>query len=392
MCVAQRIKKLMIIPVTVFAAGLFFVGISARAETLEKNDLSLKIDALGKTYEFFYPEIDKSGGSYYLKNCEEVVDGIFLDTVTRATAARVTVDPEKSNPFTYFREKDGVGIDKEKLVLMIEDGLNRGVKEICAPTALIKPTVTVADLKKETVFRAAFSTGYKNSSAERKQNIALAAKYLCGTRVPPQCEFSFNKAVGERSAERGFSSAKIIENGKFTDGVGGGVCQVSSTVYNAALLAGLPVTERRAHSLAVGYVEPSFDAMVSTGYSDLKFLNDTGRGIYVVAAATDSKITVRIYGEKPTATYRRVSEITGEIKPEESEVISADGLFVGEEEWKIFPKNGLTSVGYLEKYVGGKRVSVKKLSSDKYAPVRGVLLKGVLPRPHEDGESSPPEQ
>lgn len=98
-------------------------------------------------------------------------------------------------------------------------------------------------------------------------------------------EFSFNAAVGERTEERGYSTAKVIENGKFVEGVGGGVCQVSSTVYNCALLSGLTVTERHRHSLAVSYVEPSFDAMVSYSYADLRFYNDTGKSVFIVADA-----------------------------------------------------------------------------------------------------------
>ncbi|HBF86208.1 MAG TPA: hypothetical protein DDW54_00855, partial [Clostridiales bacterium] len=264
---------------------------------------------MDKKYEFRYPEIDRSEGLLYLKNCEEVVDGIFYDLVIRPRDAEAKIDPKKSYPFSFTSEKNGKCVDKEKLVLEISDALNRGISEVRAPVVVLKPSVSVADLKAETVYRASFTTEFKNSVEERKDNIALACKYIGGRRLANGETFSFNDAVGERTEKRGFSSAKIIENGKFTEGVGGGVCQVSSTLYNAALLAGLEISERHSHSLAVGYVEPSFDAMVSTGYADLKISNRTGGGIYIVMTASREKVTAKIYGRKMDERYERVSKV-----------------------------------------------------------------------------------
>ena len=134
---------------------------------------------------------------------------------------------------------------------------------------------------KDIVLRATFSTDYSKSSAERKHNVGLAAKSLDNVFVDAGGEFSFNKTVGERTYKRGYKSAKIIVNGEFTEGVGGGVCQVSTTLYNAALLAGLEISEVNQHSVAVSYVAPSFDAMVNSGSADLRFINRTHNPVII---------------------------------------------------------------------------------------------------------------
>ena len=163
------------------------------------------------------------------------------------------------------------------------------------------------------VTRAKFSTDYSTSSDERKHNVELAAKALDKTFIDVGGEFSFNATVGERSERRGYKNAKIIKEGEFADGVGGGVCQVSTTLYNALLLADIKITEFHPHSLAVSYVLPSFDAMVSYGYADLKAKNNTKNPIIIYTETDGNKITVKICGQPLNVTVIRKSVITGEI-------------------------------------------------------------------------------
>ena len=190
-------------------------------------------------------------------------------------------------------------------------------------------------------------------------------------------EFSFNDIVGERSEKRGFKNAKIIEKGKFADGIGGGVCQVSSTVYNAAILGGLTVTERHAHSMLVSYLEPSFDAMVSMGYADLKLKNQTGGIVFLLSTVKDDSITVTVYGIKDCYSYQRVSEITQTILPPTPEKIFTSKLPKGEERVCVSPKNGAKSKGYLKVFKNGKLIDTKLLSSDSYSPLQGSIYVGV---------------
>ena len=265
-----------------------------------------------------------------------------------------------------------------------KSGFNRSEQKSFANTFSYMPFY---DLKpQKIVLRAEFSTDYSKSSAERKNNIMLAAKSLDKTLVDAKKEFSFNHTVGERTTRRGYKSAKIIVGGEFIDGVGGGVCQVSSTLYNAVLLAGLPVSEFHPHSLKVSYVAPSFDAMVNSGWADLKFINDTDNPIIIRTAADGNKLTVKIYGEKRQFDYERKSVVTGSIEPPEREVFIDNDrkypdLYEGESMILTYPKSGTASEGYLLIKKDGKIIERKKLRKDKYSPTREKVIIGTAKRP-----------
>lgn len=375
----SRNLKLKLLPVAFIAAGFIVssaaLGVTANAAPLFRTEKTLEIVALGKKYEFFYPEIDYSCGEYYLKNAKSVVDGIFKDTVVRPRDACYRVEPSAENAVTYDREENGKGVDEEKLLNDISVALNKGVKRIIAEEKILYPTVKLSDLKERTQLVSSFSTVYNSSLAPRKNNIALAAKYISYKVLKSGEEFSFNEIVGKRSEERGFSSAKVIENGKFTEGVGGGVCQVSSTVYASALSAGLKITERRNHSLLVGYTEPSFDAMVSSA-SDLKFVNPYPVPVIIVVDADGCRVRARVYGEKTGAVYKLASEVSEYIDPPEEQIIETYDLLCGERLPMVYAKRGAKSQAYLEKFVNGELVSRVKISSDYYSPLTGITLVG----------------
>ncbi len=237
----------------------------------------------------------------------------------------------------------------------------------------------------ELTVRAQFFTSYSSSSEERKNNIKVAAKSLNNTLVDVGGEFSFNQTVGERTKERGYKSAKIIVGGEFVDGVGGGVCQVSTTLYNAALIAGLEITEYHPHSLSVSYVAPSFDAMVNSGSADLKFINNTDNPIIILVTADDSCITIKIIGEPLNEKYIRKSVVTGEITPLPDKIITDEKqeheeLYEGDFLQLKYSKSGLTSEGYLITLKDGKFIQMKKIRTDKYAAIQGVKIEGTKKR------------
>ena len=234
--------------------------------------------------------------------------------------------------------------------------------------------------------RSNFSTTYEKSSSERKSNIKLAAKSINGTLVDVGGEFSFNMTVGPRTEKRGYKSAKIISGGEFVDGVGGGVCQVSTTLYNAAVLAGLKISEYHPHSLPVSYVAPSFDAMVNSGSADLRFVNNTDNPIVVMATANGEKLTVKIIGEPLGVEFKRVSTVIKTIPAPDYLVIKDDkneypDLYEGERLYLSYSKDGIKSQGYVETYKNGKLVNKIKLRTDTYSPVQGKVVIGVSPRP-----------
>ncbi|MBE5754482.1 MAG: hypothetical protein E7340_04040 [Clostridiales bacterium] len=241
---------------------------------------------------------------------------------------------------------------------------------------------------KEIVLRAEFYTSYPSSTDERKTNIMLAAKSLDNILIAPNEEFSFNKTVGERTEKRGYKSAKIIVNGEFVDGVGGGVCQVSTTLYNAVLLAGLKIIEYHPHSLPVSYVAPSFDAMVNSGWADLRFINNTHNPVILRTFADGSILKVQVYGEPMQEKIIRKSIITGEIPAPEYEILTDtlrefSDLYEGDIKIITYSKAGYKSEGYLIKTVSGKVISSTKIRSDSYSAVRGKIIKGTIPRVKE---------
>jgi len=140
-----------------------------------------------------------------------------------------------------------------------------------------------------------FSTEFKNPKKARAHNIALAAEKINGSVVEPGDEFSFNEAVGPTTKRNGFKLGMIFNSGRRSQGYGGGVCQVSSTLYNAAKVAGMEVTERHEHSLDVGYIERGNDAATSYGVKDLKFKNPHNYRVVIKAYVSNETIITEIH-------------------------------------------------------------------------------------------------
>ena len=236
------------------------------------------------------------------------------------------------------------------------------------------PHQKIASAKSDTpTLIARFSTYYGDSKPNRKDNVALAARKIDGTVLYPEDEFSFNDTVGARTVENGFKSAYIIKDGEFVEGVGGGVCQVSSTLYNCALLANLTITCVRAHSLPVSYVAPSFDAMVSTA-SDLRFVNALSSPVTIKTSADGKYLKAEIYGIEKCTIRRRSQTI--ETLPFEIEYRDDATLKVGQEVIDTYGKAGLRSQGFLEYYEGGKLVKTVLIRKDTYFPQKRLVLRG----------------
>lgn len=216
---------------------------------------------------------------------------------------------------------------------------------------------------------SAYTTYFNQNDGGRCENIAIAASLIDGVTIQAYGEFSFNGTVGRRTAEAGFKQAKIIVNGEYVLGVGGGVCQVSTTLYNAALKSGLTVTEFHPHSLRVGYVDPSRDAMVST-QSDLKLFNPHSHAVYLSAKVVDNAVKITFFGKNDGDRYEIISKTITEIPPPPPIVKTGDTEGVLREE-----KCGVKSEMYLERYRGEQLLSRKRLRVDEYSPIQGIIAK-----------------
>lgn len=330
-----------------------------------------------KTYTFSSIEIGKHNNKLYLKCAEGVVDGIYYDTLVLPIDATISFNPNSSDKFTITKEKAGYQIDREKLLKDIDLCLNKNLKTLKVNLIKIQPKISENALRKCTYKVASFSTYYGQSQDSRKHNISLAVEKLNGYVLGSGEVLSFNKIVGDRTEINGFLNSKVIENGVYVDGVGGGVCQVSTTLYNASLLSGLEVLERHQHSIKPLYVEPSFDAMVSGNYCDLKIKNNTSGFIFIKGVCDGENVTFTIYGEKNKLSYKRVSKIIETFKPDANDIIYDSEMAEGERVFTRLAKDGVKSEGYLLTYNENGLVSQKRLSVDNYKAVKGEIRVGT---------------
>ena len=193
--------------------------------------------------------------------------------------------------------------------------------------------------------------------------------------------FSFNDVVGPRTAERGYKEAGTYVGNKIEPGIGGGICQVSTTIYRAAMKANLRSIERTNHSMAVGYAQPGLDATVSYGYLDYKFKNTYDFPIYIQGNTSGKVVTYSIYGD-PSAlngrTYDMASEILETIPPE-TKVVDDSSLPVGQEVTEGAGMTGYRARAYQITYENGSEVNREVVSTDTYASVGIVVKKGTQP-------------
>lgn len=246
----------------------------------------------------------------------------------------------------------------------------------------MEPYESGEKLKDRVFQKSCFSTNFSTSSEQRKNNIKRALAAFDGVVLEPGEVLSFNRTTGERTRESGYQEAKIISGGTFTSGFGGGVCQVSTTLFNACLLADLEILEANSHSLPVSYVEPSFDAMVNSGSSDLLVRNNTGEKIVFTTSSDSDICKVKIFGKKNKYKITRISEKV-KILPAGKERVETDylkfglpNLEIGEEKRVSYSKEGFVSNGYLNYYDSkGTLVKTKKFRTNTYKPTDGVVVK-----------------
>lgn len=280
------------------------------------------------------------------------------------------------NGFHFTPEKNGVYCDVSASLKNALEAVKAGKTECEIVTAEYTPEITMKTLKARTKRLSAFTTYFEGTNLPRAHNIALAASKISGTVIEPNAEFSFNERVGRRTEENGFEVANVIFDGAFVPGVGGGVCQASTTLMNAALHSGLKITESRPHSLSVSYVPASLDAMVSE-YSDLKFTNPYPFPVYLLGATGSNFVRFTFYGMPDGRRYETESRIRYRIAPPPAEIVE------GEEEKVIrAEKEGLSSESFLLVYdSGGTLLSRTLLRRDTYSASQGIYQ--IVPETQE---------
>ncbi len=206
---------------------------------------------------------------------------------------------DKSGNIQIKKEVQGSTLDKEKLLTDIYNAVKLQKAEVSLTEKILSPKVTENQLKELSPKKlvSTFTTYYGGSDANRKENVRLGASLINNTLLKPGEEFEYWKYVGESTPQRGFKVAGVYVNGQVSTDYGGGLCQVSTTLYNAALLADLKITARYPHGLPVHYVPLGLDATVSYGSVTLKFKNNTNSYILIKSSTNGKNITFKIYGK-----------------------------------------------------------------------------------------------
>ena len=322
----------------------------------------------------------------YRREWADAEDALFSLCARNAREAKDAEMTFSAEGFRYTHEVLGVSCDYQKLLADVQRVLHDG-GEVTLATHRYAPAVTEELLRARTRELSSFRTYFDGSNAPRRHNIALAASRIAGTVLAPQEVFSFNAVVGKRTTENGFRSAAVILDGEFVPGVGGGVCQTSTTLFGAALRAGMEIVESRPHSLSVGYVPPSEDVMVSEA-SDLKFRNPYPYPVYILAEMGQGSVRFRLFGMPDGRRYEVESRVLGRVPPPPPEEVE------GEEDAVLRNgKEGIVSESYLVVYGrDGALFSRTRIRRDSYAPVRGkisVKREEELPAEAQDGPDAP---
>ena len=283
-----------------------------------------------------------------------------------------------TNPYVVYPHVDG--IDFAISIEEAKSGYEASGENYTIPLKLLSPNVTTNQIGTEAFpdLLGTFSTTFATSNYNRSTNIRLAASKIDGTVVMPGETFSYNQTVGQRTAAAGFKSAAVYSGGEVTTGIGGGICQVSSTLYNAVLLANLDIVERSNHGFNPGYVAAGRDATVSWGGPDLKFQNNRNYPIRVVCTVNGGTILAQIFGLKTEDDYEVEIEsyITSYIS---YKTVQKNDSSLPKGTTKVLQSgsSGCRSVCYRILSKNGEVVSKTLLSSDTYNPHNKIVAIGT---------------
>ncbi|MDF9407821.1 VanW family protein [Pelotomaculum isophthalicicum JI] len=311
-----------------------------------------------------------------------------LSQRTKELTRGVTVEPIDANFLVDGNDavsvrpgKDGTGIDIEKLTSDLTSVIVEAKKPEVELTVITVPPARSTEMIRSMGINgllAGYSTWFDAGKVSRTYNISVAARAFDEQLIRPGHEVSFNKVVGPRSSEAGYKNAPVIVNNEIVEGLGGGVCQVSTTLYNCVLLAGLEIVERYNHSLPVSYVPIGRDATVVYDELDFRFRNNTENYIYIKSFVAGGQIGFKIYGNTAYKKDVRVNSwVTQEIEP--GVVYENDpNLRKGEQVVKQEGAKGFKASAerlFLSNGVVEKR---EYLSSSEYSPVNKVIAVGTM--------------
>lgn len=278
---------------------------------------------------------------------------------------------------------DGLELDaaelKQQIVAAIVEGASA---EIQLQPKVKQPSITADELVANSDKIVEFETSTKGSASDRTHNIRLALEAFNGRVLYPGESYSFNNIVGKRTEELGYRPAIEYAGNSTKMGIGGGVCQASTTLYNALIRAGVTIEQRYPHTMTVGYIDPSCDAAVDERRKDLVFTNNTIYNMYIFTSVDGARAQVMVFGHRPEYRMELKSKKITEIEPKmkkEKDLTGQYAYYTDETVLKSEGKPGLRSEGYLVYYdwESGEEVRREKLHTDTYAAMNTVFWVGI---------------
>ncbi|WP_027623743.1 VanW family protein [Clostridium lundense] len=328
-------------------------------------------NAKEKVYKFNF--------SYNQKPIKDLIEQIEKDVNRNAENAKIS---KSWSGFDITAEKTGKKLNKDKLQQEIFEKIDGDTEkdiEVNAPIDEIKPHIVKEKLSSINNLISTFHTNYGDiSSSQRANNIQIATKGINNTILMPGDVFSFNDIVGERTEARGYQSAAVIVGNQVDSGLGGGICQVSSTLYNAALKANLKSVERVHHTLPSSYVPLGRDATVDWGNIDYKFKNTLPYPIYIEGITSGGNVTFNIYSNSSLTSryYDITTDVYSRIETTTKKV-NDPNLLIGTEEVVQKPYTGFKVNVYKNTYENDKLINKELISNDFYRPVEGLIKVGT---------------
>ncbi|HXG22939.1 MAG TPA: VanW family protein, partial [Chthonomonadales bacterium] len=283
--------------------------------------------------------------------------------------------------FQIVPERSGSALDMQAAIEAVTIGIvNPSPKPVQLPLQVVEPRIKAANLKDIRGEVARYQT-YYSERGNRRRNIEVACRHINGTVLLPGDIFSYNRVVGPRNADAGFRKAPVIIRGRLMPDWGGGVCQVSSTLYNAVLLADLKIIRRSHHAFPVRYIPSGRDATVVYDGIDLRFANNTDGPIAIAADGSGGRVLMRIFG-KPVPGRKVIIERTHISRwPRGVRRVSDPSLPTGRTIVLDPGHSGHAVKVWRKVFIHGKLVKRELISSDRYSAFPRIIAVGTGPAP-----------
>lgn len=329
------------------------------------------------------PQIETVEIATEYKECPQIdIDKIHDEVKTEPQNASYT-----TNPFTIIPHKNGIDFDLESARNMLQEEK----EEYSIKLIITRPEVLTSEIGEEAFpdLLSSFSTKYDESNVPRSKNLKIAMSKLNGAIVMPGEVFSYNKTLGKRTIEAGYQYANGFAGGKVVPMLAGGICQISSTLYDAVLYANLNIVERHNHMFQATYVEPGKDATVVYGSLDFKFENTRKNPIMIKTKCSAGLAEIKIFGIKEEVEYD-VEIVSTILSTTPYKVVYKDDatLSPGKEKVAQYGLKGCKSITYRIVKLNGQEVSKEVLSTDTYSALNKIIKRGKTQETNSSTETS----